>query len=195
LTLRDELAGKTIRCPQCAKNLQVPEPVEEIDEVEEARAAAPTPQAAMRPGAPPQLPGAGAGPGAGGDDDDLVEVDVAEEDVAAGPPPLPKDDGYAAAPPPVAQRIKDPKPKKKKKSVYSEMYGKDSGPGRVIFEEGWFGSGNGGIIGGALMILAAVALFLVLFFIGRIFAYGMIFIIILFVAGMLSILKGLMDLY
>jgi hypothetical protein len=193
LTLRDELAGKKIRCPKCGGGLEVPDPVEEVEDGEEVETA----KAAVRPGAPPPLPGASASSGpTSGDDEDMVEVEAVDEGVSAGPPPLKKwDDGYVAAPPPVAERIKEPKKKKKKKSIYSEMYGQSSKGGKFVFEEGWFGSLGGGIIGGALMIFAAIVLFLILLFIGSLFAYAMLFIIVLFVAGMLSMLKGLMDLY
>jgi hypothetical protein len=59
---------------------------------------------------------------------------------------------------------------------------------RISFEEGWFGSTNSGIIGGILMIVIAVVWFVVGYFAAdRIFFYPPI----LFVIGLLSIVKGL----
>jgi hypothetical protein len=58
----------------------------------------------------------------------------------------------------------------------------------VVFEEGWFGSVNSGVIGGGLMIVIAVVWF------GAGMAGGVIFFYppVLFVIGIISILKGLM---
>jgi hypothetical protein len=60
---------------------------------------------------------------------------------------------------------------------------------RVVFEEGWFGSVNAGVIGGVLMILIAVVWFVVGFAAGRIFFYPPILVLI----GFGAIIKGLFN--
>ena len=155
LKLRDELAGKVIRCPACAGTLQVPLPAEEV-----------------------------------------------VEEVAAGPPPLPpalpqrKVNDIGAAPPlDTPRRPKEPKQKKKKKSVYSEFYGKSKKEGgAVALEEGWFGSMNSGIIGGAFSLLVGIALLVAFIYFGAPIR-GYILAIFLIVVGLGGMLKGLIDLY
>jgi hypothetical protein len=57
----------------------------------------------------------------------------------------------------------------------------------VTFESGWFGSFNGGVIGGLLMILIAGVWFVLGLSFGRIFFYP----IFLVIAGIVSIVKGI----
>ena len=65
---------------------------------------------------------------------------------------------------------------------------KRSEPGSgVAFEEGWFGNINAGIAAGAVMILIAVVWFVLGLWADRIFFYPPI----LFVIGVLAIVKGL----
>jgi hypothetical protein len=73
--------------------------------------------------------------------------------------------------PPVKRRPK-PKPRSRPK---------------VVFEEGWFGSLNAGVIGGVLMILIAVVWFIAGLAGGIIFFYPPILLVI----GIISIAKGL----
>jgi hypothetical protein len=189
LTLRDELAGKLIRCPQCQAALQVPTPIVEAVEVVEALEPIEVVEEAVIAGPPPLPPR----------HEEYVEVELIEEGVSAGPPPLlkskPRED-YSVAPPPLVRDQPRPAEKKKKKkgSVYSQFYGKQRKES-VVFEEGWFGDANGGIIGGALMVLISLVLFGLLLALGARFIRAMLWSIILFVIGVVAILKGLMDLY
>jgi len=165
LTLRDELAGKLIRCPSCAGTIEVPLPAVEV--VEEIAAG------------PPPLPRPGG------------------TSVAAGPPPLPrtKANEIDVAPPPLTPpKPKEPKKKKKKKSVYSQKYGNEGRENPlVVFDEGWFGSVNSGIIGGSLTLFFGILLMIltIMFF----SVYGVVFSIILIVTGLIAIMRGLMNLY
>jgi hypothetical protein len=172
LNLRDELAGKLVRCPACAGPVEVPVAVQQVEVVEEVAAG------------PPPLPGAG------------------KSSVAAGPPPLSKknDDDIGAAPPVLTPDRKESKKKKKKdkkkKSVFSQYYGEGKAAPIVAFDEGWFGSMNGGIIGGIITLLGGILLLILLLSCGGWFAFrGMILAIILIVVGIGAILKGLLDLY
>jgi hypothetical protein len=58
----------------------------------------------------------------------------------------------------------------------------------VAFEEGWFGSLNGGVVGGVLMMLIAAVWFVVGLWAGWLFYYPPI----LFVIGIIAIIKGCM---
>lgn len=171
LKLRDELAGMLIRCPACAGTLQVPVAAEQVEIVEAVAAG------------PPPLPQA------------------KRSEVAAGPPPLPKAPPAAPAEPAVDLKPPDPLPpktkerrKKRKRSVYSEQYGDPANKPMVVFDEGWFGSVNGGMIGGTITLLVGIAL-LILFLSCGIFFRGIILAIILIVIGLIGILKGLSDMY
>ncbi len=168
LTLRDELAGKLVRCPACAGPVEVPVAVEEVvEDVADGVAAGPPPM--PRPGG---------------------------ASVAAGPPPLSKKKADKIGVEPPALTPKEPKKKKKKKkSVYSDYYGEGKST-PLIAADDWFGSMNGGIIGGILTLLAGIVLLILLLSCGGIFAFrGMILSIILIVVGLGAILKGLLDLY
>jgi hypothetical protein len=113
LLLRDELAGKLIRCPQCAAVLEVLDRVEVVEEPEPTREA-------PRKG-PPPLP---AMPPAGADDEEFVEVVAVNDPPQTAPPPVEKEEAYLAAPPaPVKKRPSLPKQRRKKQSVFTEMYG------------------------------------------------------------------------
>lgn len=151
LTLRDELAGKVIRCPACAGTLQVPVPAEEV-----------------------------------------------VEGVVAGPPPLPpprsqKKDRDLPLEPTVRRpdRPKELRKKKKKKSVYADYYGNENRDGAVTMEEGWFGTINAGLWGGAITLLGGIALLVV----GLLVGYILFWAIFLIVIGVIALVKGLIDLY
>ncbi len=58
---------------------------------------------------------------------------------------------------------------------------------RVAFERGWFGSMNAGVVGGVLMMLIAIAWFVGGLAVGYIFFYPPI----LFVIGLIALIKGL----
>jgi hypothetical protein len=60
----------------------------------------------------------------------------------------------------------------------------------VVFEEGWFGSLNAGIIGGILMMLIAIVWFTVGLLFGIIFIYPPILLVI----GAIALIKGLASL-
>jgi hypothetical protein len=187
LTLRDELAGKVIRCPQCQGALEVPAPAVEPLEVVEALEPLEVVEEAVAAG-PPPLPR----------QEEYVEVELIEEGVSAGPPPLrgkPKAKYSAPPPPPAPDRPRPPEKRKKKGSVYSQYYGKGRKEGSVVFEEGWFGDANGGIVGGILMVLISLVIFGILVAAGARFVRAMIWTAVLFVIGLIAIFKGLMDMY
>jgi hypothetical protein len=161
-----------IRCPACAGTVQVPIAAADAEIVETIAAG------------PPPLPQA------------------KSSDVVAGPPPLPKS-APRASPAQAEVDLKPPealppKPKerrkKKKRSVYSQRYGDDANNPMVVFDEGWFGNVNGGMIGGTATLLVGIAL-LILFLSCGIFFRGIILAIILIVVGLIGILKGLYDMY
>jgi hypothetical protein len=81
-------------------------------------------------------------------------------------------------------RAHDDRPSKRRPKLRRED--SRSGPS-VAFEPGWFGSINSGVIGGLLMMLIAVVWFVLGLAAGRIFFYPPI----LFVIGIVSIVKGL----
>jgi hypothetical protein len=58
---------------------------------------------------------------------------------------------------------------------------------RVVFEEGWFGNVNSGVLGGVLMIVIAVAWFGLGLMANRIFFYPPV----LAVIGLMSVFKGM----
>lgn len=189
LTLRDELAGKIIRCPACAGALTVPSAAEEVVEVVEEAVAIgppPLPRAQQKVAAVEEVV------------EEVVEVESVEavaEAVSAGPPPLPKPPRKERydAPPPRRREDRLPERKKKKKgSVYSETYAKKKAASSLVFEEGWFGNG---IVGGAAMMGLGILIFLVIFLLGVGLIRALIWAALLFVGGMLAMLKGLMDLY
>ncbi len=99
--------------------------------------------------------------------------------VRAAPPP----DERPVHPPPPRNPLPPPPPvrsvKKKQRDVQR------STP-RVVFEEGWFGSVNAGVVGGLLMMGIAAAWFFIALAAGRIFFYPPI----LFVIGFISMIKG-----
>lgn len=57
----------------------------------------------------------------------------------------------------------------------------------LVFEEGWFGSINSGVIGGVLMMVIAVVWFVVGWLAGRIFLYPPF----LFIIGFIAVMRGL----
>ena len=59
----------------------------------------------------------------------------------------------------------------------------------VVFERGWFGSLNAGMVGGLLMMLIAVVWFVVGLAVGFIFFYPPI----LFVIGFIALVRGLIN--
>jgi hypothetical protein len=171
LNLRDELAGMLIRCPGCSGTLQVPIAAEQVEIVEAVAAG------------PPPLP------------------QSKRSDVAAGPPPLPKSTPAAPAEPPVDLKPPEALPpkskerrKKKKRSVYSQQYGDPQNKPMVVFDEGWFGNVNGGMIGGTITLLVGVGLLILFLTCGGLIR-GVMFAIILIIVGLIGILKGLHDMY
>lgn len=161
---REVAAGKSIRCPACGNGMTVPAAVPagvrdaEQDAFEAVTAAAAAEQAF---GVPPEPYGEAPPP----------------MPVAAPPPPPPP-----MRPQPVAWNhapaaIAAPVPAR----------GQSRRQPRVTFEDGWFGSVNGGVIGGVLMIVVAVVWFVVGMAAGTIFFYPPI----LFVIGAIAVIKGL----
>jgi hypothetical protein len=197
--LRDELAGKLIRCPQCGGVvevvIEVVEPAHAVDGAEELQAASrkgPPPLPAM-----PPLPALPAVPAAlavevVADDDELVEVVAVEEPPQppeiALPPAVQKEEAYAAAPPlPVKQRRHAvPKQRRKKQSVYTEMYG-DEPAHYGLYRESRFLQNCviGGIIG-----LLVVGLGVAIWSGGGVL---LIILVVVLIVGALGLFFGLQD--
>jgi hypothetical protein len=178
---KDEYAGRKLRCPSCSNVLVIPErprPRRQEDDVEEVvtldpveekvTARRPRPEAGVtdRPRPKPRLPR----------EDDEDEDDRPRR-------PRPRRDDEEEDDRPARRRIRqgtgrvdDARPLRRKKP-------------RVVVNEGWFGSINGGVIGGILMMLIAVVWFVLGLAAGYIFFYPPV----LFVVGIIAFCKGLMD--
>jgi hypothetical protein len=184
LRVRDELADKTVRCPHCQASLQVPLPVEAIEDVEPAEVV----EGAVAAG-PPPLPAAG---------EEYVEVELIEDGVSAGAPPRraskPRPKYDDPPPPPAPPRSVEKKKKKKKESVYSQFYGKSRNEGDA-FEEAWLGTPTSDIVGGAFFIFLALIIMLLMLAFGASLFRAMLWSVVIFVLGVLAILKGVMELY
>jgi hypothetical protein len=165
LKLKEELAGKKIRCPQCKAICAVPEILAEVEEEEPVLEVLPAEEAE---GPPRRKTGRTA-----------IQVEPPEVLPVARPA---ADDAISARP---LYRSKDEdRPRKRRRpKLYRED--KRSAP-LVAFEPGWFGSVNSGVAGGLLMILIAVVWFGLGLAAGRIFFYPPI----LFVIGLIAIFKG-----
>ena len=150
LRVKDELAGKKIRCPQCRSILVVLAKKSEADDlVLEVLAA---------------------------DDEDEANRGSSRRAAIQSEPPEVK---------PVRRRAvedEEPMPRKRPRPRREIRRG---GPS-VTFERGWFGSVNAGVIGGVLMMIIAVVWFVVGLACGILFYYPPI----LFVIGIIAIIKG-----
>ena len=162
LKLKEELAGKKVRCPQCQAVLTVRLPKPEVDPedlaLEVLAAEEPENELARRPSAK-----------------EAIQREV-PEDRPAPRRPSPE----AIAPRPVSRDDRKSKSRPKLRREDSR-----SGPS-VSFEEGWFGSINAGVVGGLLMMLIAVVWLVVGLAAGWIFFYP----VILFFIGIFAVLKG-----
>jgi len=164
LNIKDEFAGRKIRCPACKSVLAVPAAPKEpedlalevlrADESEEDR----PPPRDMRRSA----------------------IQAEPPEVLAARPRPPREEGIAT----VGRRADD-RPSKPRPKPRREI---SSRAPRVAFEEGWFGSMNAGVVGGVLMILIAVIWFVAGLAGGIIFFYPPI----LAAIGLIAIVKGLM---
>jgi hypothetical protein len=115
---------------------------------------------------------------------DLLLSDSPAEERTA--PAAQRDEAVQTHPPREPARIPTIAPPRMPYRPKASPKAPERGP-RVVFEEGWFGSVNAGVIGGVLMILIAVAWFVAGFAAGRIFFYPPILVVI----GFGAILKGL----
>jgi hypothetical protein len=83
------------------------------------------------------------------------------------------------------REARDSKPASRRKTPRKRT---SEGP-QVVFEEGWFGSLNAGVLGGVLMMLIAVGWFVA----GRAVGITFIYPPILFVLGFIAMIKGMFD--
>lgn len=162
LRIKEELAGKKIRCPECKSILKVPEKNVDVDAI-------------------------------------ALEVLAADEDaealpsrsrraaIQAEPPevkPIPwVEAGDADELPEVRRRAREESPSRRRSRPVRDIRRRTPA---VTFERGWFGSVNAGVAGGVLMMLIAVVWFLGGLAAGYIFFYPPI----LFVIGLIAIVKG-----
>jgi hypothetical protein len=150
LRVKDELAGRKVRCPECKGVVAVPAPPKSAEDEALDVLMSDSPDEPRRRR------------------EDTPEPE--RQIQAEAPPPAPKA-------PPAPARVSDP-PKRKKE--------KERQP-RVVFEEGWFGSINSGVLGGLLMVIIAIVWFFLGLMANRIFFYPPILLVI----GIISMLKGL----
>jgi hypothetical protein len=189
LRVKDELAGRKVKCPQCGGVLAVPEPpaAEEDDEVrliplddseEEARPAEkksrPDPKQMVQTAPRP------AGRRAPDEDEDDDDDRSRREEVRRRQER--EEEREREAEREERRLLKQHRKETRRDATrYSQP--------RVSFERGWFGSMNAGIVGGLLMILIAVVWFVVGLAFGIIFFYPPI----LAVIGVIAIIKGAVD--
>jgi len=164
LNIKDEFAGRKIRCSACKSVLAVPATPKEpedlalevlrSDEPEEDR---PPPRDVRR-----------------------SAIQTEPPEVLPARPRPPREEGTSTVRRRADDRPIKPRPKPRRENSRRAP--------RVAFEEGWFGSMNAGVIGGVLMILIAVIWFVAGLAGGIIFFYPPI----LAVIGLIAIGKGLM---
>lgn len=163
LNIKDEFAGRKIRCPDCKSVLAVPAEEKEPEDLalEVLRGDDPDEDG------PPR-------------DERRSAIQAEPPEVLPARPRPPRNDGF-----PDLRRRDDedapvPRPKKRREEFRREP--------KVAFERGWFGSMNAGVAGGVLMILIAVIWFVAGLAGGIIFFYPPILLVI----GIIAIAKGLM---
>lgn len=141
LQVKDEFAGRKVRCPSCASVLKIPLPDESEDAEDEAfnQLNAASDEDEKRPARKRSEP--------------PDEEPEQEPEPRRRPRPVEK---------PVARKLDV-----RKKTSRGR---RSSGP-RVSFEEGWFGSINAGVAGGVLMMIIAAVWFFVGLAADRIFFY------------------------
>jgi hypothetical protein len=117
---------------------------------------------------------------------DEVVLEVIDDDEEA-PPRRPRRSSIQAKPPegkPTRRPVEDDEPPPRKRPRPSRDVRRRTPA--VTFERGWFGDVNAGVIGGVLMMVIAVVWFIVGLAGGIIFFYPPI----LFVIGIVAIVKG-----
>jgi hypothetical protein len=169
MQIKEEFAGRKVRCPDCRGVVVVPTPEREADpehdalevlmaepQVEEGRETKPYPSSVATRRSQPLR----------GEDKDEAGIQEA---------PRPR--------PPVDEpRPRRPEPARKPRPRVR----RDDGP-RVVVERGWFGNVNAGVVGGLLMMLLAAVWFFGGLAVGIIFFYPPI----LFIIGLVALFKGL----
>jgi hypothetical protein len=151
--VKEEFAGRKIRCPDCRTVFVVPAPTEERDVDQEAAdlllSDSPREESPAREESPP-----------------LERREEATQPLPARVPPRKPID---MTPP------KAPPRPKKEAAPRSERT-------PIAFEEGWFGSLNAGVIGGFLTMLIAIVWLVVGMAAGRIFIYAPVLFVFGFIA-------------
>jgi hypothetical protein len=169
LRIKDELAGRKVRCPACKDVLSVPEPGEDEDEEipevlpaeteedDEAPPARPTRRDAVRPSR--RRP----------NDDEDAETGIQAEPRRGAPPALPRC--------PDDEDEEPRRPRRRRRPRRAP---------RPAFGQGGFGTSEAGIAGGAVMMLIAVVWFFGGLAVGIIFIYPPI----LFILGIAAMVRG-----
>lgn len=154
LRIKDELAGRKIRCPECKAVVPVraPERSAEDEALDVLLSESPDDE---RP-APP------------------AEPEPAPEPVSAR-----DSEGYGVQAPPATPPVPKPKLPPSVKKVKKES---SRGAPLVTFEEGWFGSVNSGVLGGLLMMVIAAVWFFLGLAANRIFFYPPVLFVIGFIS-------------
>jgi hypothetical protein len=183
--IKDECAGRKIRCPECKSVLTVPQPKKKaepeeilLEVVEE-------------------------------DEPEEIELEVIEEEeeeleevlpaepqsrrsaIQSAPAKRParlsssEDDERIQATRPRDEDEDHPRPKRRRPKLRRE---EARGP-EIAFEKGWFGSINSGIAGGLLMMFIAVVWFFGGLMVNVLFWYPPV----LFVIGIIAVIKGIVD--
>src|SRR5262249_38735463 len=165
--IKDDLAGRKIRCRDCGKVLEVPAADEsDVEEVRDERELAES------------------------EEEERVvrrkRRDEEEERVVRRKRRDEDDQAPADEESHRSREERDPPRRPRRRKPVRE---RSERVPRVAFERGWFGNVNGGIAAGVLMMIIAVAWFVAgIVWANRIFFYPPI----LFVIGIVAIVKGLM---
>ena len=164
MRIKEEYAGRKVRCPDCRGVVTVPEPTAppQIDELEVLNA---EPAEAERETLPSRAAVTARRPTPPRDEEDAGIQEESRRRPAADEP-----------------RPSRPEPKRRPRPRVR----RNDRP-RVAFEGGWFGSANAGVAGGLLMILIAAVWFFAGLAAGIIFFYPPI----LFIIGVVAFIKGL----
>jgi hypothetical protein len=176
LRVKDELAGRKVRCPVCKCVLAVPQADQPLEVI------------------PAESPFSGAR-ASDSDSPPLVRrkyPSTPEEDVDPEPKPVVRrkvpqsDPDEDSSEPIVRAKYPSDSPPRPRPPGRLKRRPRKSRDGLAL-EEGWFGSMNAGVIGGVIMMVIAVVWFVVGLHLGWIFFYPPI----LFIIGIGAFIKGL----
>lgn len=175
MRVKDELAGRRVKCPECGEVLAVPKPE-------------PSPEDEALDVLLSDDPGEEARPRQKNYQPDPEEMVQGVPRPSPRPAPLIGDEAERSRR--EERRREEEREEQRRRERRREEARREEGrreKPRVTFGEGWFGSMNAGVIGGVLMILIAVVWFVAGLAAGVLFFYPPI----LAVIGIAAIIKGI----